>query len=231
MSIRYVTYATHEHGLYKRLINNEYGLKIEVLGWGTKWTGFMDKFKAVNAYIQDLNDDDIVCFLDGFDTLVNRDPSKALDLFKTKFNDAKIVASAEENINPIRSYMTRRVFGSCIDGETLNSGMYMGYVSELKRALKLSLKQDTTDDQVAMNSVCHRLDIVIDTKGRLFQNSSSTPENTDSRAIFVSYPAGSASWNDLFTRAIRAVPEYSGYFVVEITVLVVFIAMLWWYSR
>ena len=32
-----VTYATHSFGNYKEMINNKYGIKFKVLGWGEKW--------------------------------------------------------------------------------------------------------------------------------------------------------------------------------------------------
>jgi hypothetical protein len=226
MSIRYVTYATHEHGLFKQLINNKYGLEIEVLGWGEKWTGFMDKFKAVQRRIKDLPDDEIVCFLDGFDTLVNADPESVADIFKTKFKGAKIVVSNEMNTGPIRSYVIKNVFGRCVGEETLNSGMYIGYVSELKKALKYALRKDTTDDQRALNSVCHLLDIAIDTREKLFHNSPKVLTETRSSAIFVSYPGGSASWEDFFPRALRAVSDYSKFFVVEIASVLMLIFLI-----
>ena len=49
-NIHFVTYATHETGMFRKLVDNKYGVEIKVLGMGTKWNGFMDKIKGVNEY-------------------------------------------------------------------------------------------------------------------------------------------------------------------------------------
>ena len=45
MKIHYITYATHSMGMFENLVNNKYNIEIKVLGWGTKWNGFLDKVK------------------------------------------------------------------------------------------------------------------------------------------------------------------------------------------
>src|SRR5210317_1041969 len=69
-----VTYANKSHGLFEELIHNEYDVPVRVLGWGTKWNGFLDKYKGMVEYLKSKKDDDIVIFLDGFDTKINKDP-------------------------------------------------------------------------------------------------------------------------------------------------------------
>ena len=43
----FVTYATHDERMFKELVNNEYDIKINVLGWNKKWNGFNDKIKGM----------------------------------------------------------------------------------------------------------------------------------------------------------------------------------------
>ena len=41
------------------------------IGWDTKWNGHKDKYKGILKYIESKNEDDIIVFLDGFDTKIN----------------------------------------------------------------------------------------------------------------------------------------------------------------
>ena len=67
-NIEIVTFATHEEGTLNDLVHNQYNVPIKVLGFGEKWTGFKMKFEYVYDYIQTLPENDIVVFLDGFDS-------------------------------------------------------------------------------------------------------------------------------------------------------------------
>ena len=59
-----VTYANKSAGMFDRLINNEHGVQIKVLGWGTKWNGFKDKINGIYRYLENKHDDDIVIYVD-----------------------------------------------------------------------------------------------------------------------------------------------------------------------
>ena len=48
---------------------------------GRKWNGFMDKFKNMYKYIQTLPDDDIIIFIDGFDSKINQ----PIEVIKNRF--------------------------------------------------------------------------------------------------------------------------------------------------
>jgi hypothetical protein len=227
MNIHYVTYATHDQGLFKKLIHNPYETEIVVIGWGVKWNGYMDKIKGMLEYISDLPDDDVVCSLDGFDTIINRDPKDVLNIFETKFGGAKIVVSKDKSNNALRSLLTKKIFTEGLDGHILNAGMYIGYVSELKKMFKLILKQDTTDDQRALNLVAKHLDITVDYKNYIFYNSSGG-HDTNKRCIFISYPgAGMEDWNGWINRVlIRGIPEYAPFFINEIIIFLIIVLSL-----
>ena len=61
------TYATHAQGKFEELIQNN---EVVVLGFGKKWNGFMDKFKALLTALETEDDDTIIVFLDGFDSRI-----------------------------------------------------------------------------------------------------------------------------------------------------------------
>ncbi|ANQ07226.1 Uncharacterized protein PCOAH_00016120 [Plasmodium coatneyi] len=65
-----LTFATHEQGYFKTLQESCSRLNIDltVLGMGKKWEGFITKLVKVKEYIKSCNDNDIVLFVDGFDT-------------------------------------------------------------------------------------------------------------------------------------------------------------------
>ena len=96
MSVEFVTYANKSQGMFDELITNEFGVAVKVLGWGTEWKGFSDKGKGVLNYLETKSDTDIVVFLDGFDTKINKNPDKLIDLFK-EFN-CKILLSSDPNL-------------------------------------------------------------------------------------------------------------------------------------
>ena len=49
---------------------------------GQKWTGYKMKSELLIKYLENLDDDEIVVFIDGFDSLINRDPRDVEEIFK-----------------------------------------------------------------------------------------------------------------------------------------------------
>ena len=80
-NFHFITYATHSEGDFEELVNNKYNISIKVLGWGEKWNGFLDKFKNMYKYIKTLPDDDVIIFIDGFDSKINQ----PIDVIKKTF--------------------------------------------------------------------------------------------------------------------------------------------------
>jgi len=212
-----VTYANKEFGTFRQLIDNKFDVKVTVLGMGTKWNGYDDKSKGLLKYIETKNDNDIVVFVDGFDSLINRSPDDLSTLFASY--DCKVLMSNDVWSN---SMFGSQMFGTCHSGYTANAGMYMGYVEYLKILLKETLTMSCSDDQVKMNRMCkiHSF-IKVDSREVIFKNIPPHEKLKEScSAIFVSYP-GTVS----FERWSRAIPEYLQFFFKQI--LVIFIVALW----
>ena len=149
--IHIVTYATHEQGKLGGLVNNRFGVDVTVLGWGEKWNGFTDKYKGVQKFLETVDDNDIVVFLDGFDTVIEKDPKDLEQLFESKNCD--ILVSKDPTGEFLKS-----IFGTCKDGVTANTGMYMGRVKALKPLMKDCLTIRCGDDQVNLNGLCMKYD-------------------------------------------------------------------------
>ena len=213
MSVEIVTYANKSQGMFEELVNNKFGVPIKVLGWGTKWKGFSDKTKGVNDYLKTKSDTDIVIFLDGFDTKINKDPSNVVELFK-QFN-CKILLSSDPNISG--KFITSLIFGTCKGSGTANAGMYMGYAKELLEFLEAEAKTKCKDDQLNFNTLCRsRDDIKVDESNVIFENFKPTQVNNESNAPFVSYP-GSPGLN----RYSRAITEYAQFVYIYILCLLI----------
>jgi len=221
--IHVLTYATHSEGNFDNMLNNKYGIEIVVLGWGDKWDGFSDKFKAVYNYTKELPENDIVLFLDGFDVWVNSNLQNALDTFY-KLNK-KIIFSKEES--KTGHYLSKRVFGECRPQMVLNTGMYMGYAKYLNILLEETLDKKCKDDQRIMNGLCKKYEFIeIDKEGILFENVLKNEAIEKSIACFISMP-----FTLKFKRTYRSAKEYTQFFIYELTIFILCLTILLVYFK
>lgn len=209
MSFEVITYATHSERMFPQLM--ESGYPIKVLGWGEKWENFMTKIKGVLEYVKTKEPDDIIVCVDAFDTMINRDPREAEQLFKD-MNCGFLVSE-----NSSRGYLTNMKFGVCRNDITANMGLWMGYVKDIITIFEDMLKTKcATDDQSTFNSLCGKYgDIIkIDMEKKIFYNSPDT-NYTSSKSIFTGYPLSL----DIYTFAIRMLKENLRFIMVPIALL------------
>jgi hypothetical protein len=208
MSLEIVTYANKSQGMFEDLVKNTFGVPIKVLGWGTKWNGFNDKYRGMSEYLKTKRDTDIVIFLDGFDTKINKDPRDVMKLFEKC--DCKVLVSKGPNPGD-------HLLGTCKAGIPANSGMYMGYVKFLKVMIDDALSYTCEDDQVNLNMVCKKYPFIkVDDTQLIFENVSQLRSDKESNALFVSYP-GKIS----FDRISRGFFEYTQFVYVYVLCLLV----------
>lgn len=154
MRLRVVTYATHEQGMFRELTQNGFGVPVKVLGMGKPWRGFFDKMKAVQQYAKSLDAQDVVIFLDGFDTRIMGEPTNALRIWKQQYGGRGVLMSKHPKLFGVSffdNYLMHRIFRG-----DLNSGMYMGTAADVSKLLTLALKKNAEsngDDQCAVNIV------------------------------------------------------------------------------
>jgi len=152
-NIKFVCVAT-EMKLYlpylKQLIPD-----LVILGLNTKWDGFFTKYKLFNEYLSNLNDDDIVCFLDAYDVLPTKKINTLYEKFVStiqKYPDTKMILAYEKFNNVFLECAAEVCFGS-VNGIRINSGTYIGYVKNIKNILKSMIDKyntNTSDDQTAL---------------------------------------------------------------------------------
>ena len=96
---------------------------------------FQRQIYRIYNYIDTLSDDDIIIFVDGFDSKI----IKPLDEIEKRFleMDCKVLFSLDPEIPG--KYNTINTFSSCVNDNVVNSGLYMGYVKQLKPILKDSI--------------------------------------------------------------------------------------------
>lgn len=221
--MRIYTYATHEQGLFKELINNEFSTKIRVVGFGTKWNGFMDKIVGIrDAIISDgVESGEIVIFLDGFDSRIRLDPAEGVRRYEEMYPNQPVLCSLDTLI-PF-AFVREKIFRG-----SLNSGMYMGPAGKVCSMLEACMETNATDDQRAFNLVYRSgsLDMAVDNDQVIFHNLTyyeRAPKciSDQSMAVFVSCP-GELS----FSRYSRVFTEYVSYIWVEILLMCVIIFVI-----
>ena len=105
--MKLVTVATHEDGYFKWLLESVKRFNCEkdfvVLGYGEEWQGFTWRFLKMLEYLKTLNEDEVVCFCDGYDVIAIRDLKELEESFKSfkkikkSLNqDFKIMVSSEK---------------------------------------------------------------------------------------------------------------------------------------
>jgi len=213
--MKIITYATHSFGTFDTLIKTV--PDIIVLGWGTKWTGFMGKVKTVLKYLESVPDDEVVMVVDGFDTIIKKDLSDVEKIFKSM--NCKILLS--KHTGTVR-YISKKVFKEC-NKVTANAGLYMGYCKHIKYMLIEAIESGQDDDQRAMNMVCSKINdssfIKIDTDHIIFENCFNNIECVNNSQSYIVGTPGQMS----VSRYSRAIKEYGKYFILEIVLLILVI--------
>lgn len=164
-----VTYATHSQGMFDALRTDERGILVG--GWGTPWKNFMDKFRFMESVAAKLPAEHILIFIDGFDTKIAQDPRIAVERFVREFPGCRFLISSGVLESKLPLLMRNRLF-NC-QQNCINTGLYMGYASDVARILRKCLRVETDDDQYAMQVVLSthvRRDICVDVDRRIFCN-------------------------------------------------------------
>lgn len=109
-----------------------HGLSIHNLAITTEWCGLQDKLIAMKEKIFSLQDDDVCCFVDAYDVIVNTNEARLLALFE--HSGADILFGAETQLDP--PIIPRSEYPESESPfRFLNSGVYIGRVAALKKML------------------------------------------------------------------------------------------------
>jgi hypothetical protein len=157
-----VTVATKSEGYFNYLVESckRNGGKLEVLGWGQEWKGFMMKIYLFKDYLNNLDDDDIVCFVDGYDVIILQPVDKIETLFRN--SGKKILFSQDSNadIIPFIEMFCKYYFGT-YKNYRLNAGTFIGYVKYFKKIFnnicnEYNCNDKNLDDQIIFTKICNK---------------------------------------------------------------------------
>ena len=178
-NIKFYTVATKKHDGLDRLIESAeyYGIYLNVLGLDSGWTdgdvarlenpGGGQKINILKKELENLNDDDVIFFVDGYDVIF----MTGTEEIEKKWKDAecKVLFGAEKVLWPDRSIEDR--FPEKNESyRFLNSGNFMGEVGELKKITAEDLA-DSADDQLyyQLKFLSGDFDFKLDYKANIFQ--------------------------------------------------------------
>lgn len=183
MSLHLITVATHSERYLPVLEaqTRDKNIKLEKLGMGKKYVGHFMKDLETLEYLKKTRDEDIVVFVDGFDTIFIGEPDEVLE----KFNrlDCDILISTE-NIGYL-SFIHSSVFER-VNGNYINTGLYMGKAGKLRNFLEemYSLDYSLKSNQKTWSNHLYKLQqekrlgkIKIDHESNIFLNNSFTTSN------------------------------------------------------
>jgi hypothetical protein len=228
--INIITYATHSDGLFDKLINNKYNIEITVLGWGTKWKNYKDnKAKGIYNYIIKQPKNGITVYLDGFDTLINKNIDNLINDFKKQ--NCKILLSKDnteliKTFVKIREWVYKKNFEE-FENIKLNAGMFMGYNKNLVNFLKCVVNDKDKDDQKSFNKCINHYNIKIDINETIFKNTKKIYyDNNNIKSYFISFPGGAYNNNYKFKRLLRMPGEYGKNFFNELLIYILIITSL-----
>ena len=147
------------------------------MGIGKKWSGGNmakgpgggQKVNLVREFISTLDDDQLFVFTDNYDVISNNHVSLLIERYKQYYNE-KIVFAGETSCWPDKSLSS--VYPNVedrIDTKYLNSGLFMGYVRDIKNLVNTLIKNDDDDQLYYTRKFLYGDEnIVIDYECRLF---------------------------------------------------------------
>ena len=144
------------------------GNNIEWKGTDMSALGGGMKINLMKDYLEPLNDEDIVIFTDAYDVFYADDLATIIERFHDM--DSKTVFSAERVCWPLSEYADKFPEAPT-PYKYLNSGTYIGYVSELKKIMNIRPIKDDEDDQLYVHDIFLKkeAEILLDYEGYIFQ--------------------------------------------------------------
>jgi len=194
--LHFATYASH-HGKDDRLCRMlesalRSDVRLNVLGWGRKWTGLSQKIVAAYWFASSLPSNDVIMFTDAFDSMF---VSGNVEKIKNDFIslDADVVFAAECGcwphivINATICHDHRVGYPKSPTSQRyLNSGSWIGYAGKVKEMLAAVIEMagtrlDNANDQelLANMFLSRRMDIKLDVYSRIFQSMHSTKQGIE----------------------------------------------------
>ena len=177
------TVATHSERylpVLEKMVEDR-GTKLHKLGFGKKYQGHFMKDLEMIEFLKPLPKDDIVVFLDGFDTLMLSDTKEVIEKFKQ--TGKKMILSVE---NVKSSFLMHSYNFQKVREKFINTGLYIGYCGYVLEFLQeiyskdYNKKSNQATWSTFLNTRQEKIDLEhfdIDRDSSLFLNHSFTCDN------------------------------------------------------
>lgn len=180
------TVATHSQNMYPYLEMSakHFGHDFTVLGWNQKYKNHLWKDELMLEACRKIPNDEIVCFVDGFDSIICSSPNDIIHVYKQMSPEmSDIIMSVDGSSDdmriftyPLWTYCYWRVFPK-VGNMYVNTGMYIapaGLLVEWLSNVREKCSYDTNSNQLAwircINSSENTIKPKIDEKSQLFYN-------------------------------------------------------------
>jgi hypothetical protein len=176
------TFYTDESRLiHLKHTQQNHGVNITYL-YNSTWNGYTDKILFMLNTIQRVPDEDVVCFIDAYDVLINSNAYEILDKF-ISYN-CRLLIGAELNCFPT-DYTARmddvaNILCLPTRNKYINSGGYIGYKKNIQTMLTWKSKQEIEyicsnggDQTYFIEYYLHNYmkeSILLDSASKIFQN-------------------------------------------------------------
>lgn len=232
MNIHFVTVATKQDLFMPYLLMSckRHGIKMNVLGEGQAWKGFLWRLTLIKEFLETKPASDVVCFVDAYDVLVNASYEKIKSTYlqlEKELNKQFIIGKDCDNkvrdlLEPIGMWGYR----SC-NATYINAGNYIGRVSVVKHVIGrlCSLNKDCkihADDQKAFIEICRKdtaffnEHIAIDTMRTMFHVDCYTSTRAPTACI-VHYASSANMFPLLIQQGYPVDPRYESYVTTKLT--------------
>ena len=166
--MKFFTIATHNERtldiLKESAIKNN--IKLDIIGQGKVFKNYGIKLIWFLEYLEDIDDNELVVFLDGFDTILLTGENE----FKEQFNEINDAEPDKKKKGLIfsngKSYLR---FNALLE---VNSGLVMGYAKKFKQILKSICSKYKCDKHGSCDVLLERFkrNFIIDDSSDLFHN-------------------------------------------------------------
>lgn len=180
------TVATHSQNMYPYLAESamRFGHDFVTLGWNQKYRNHLWKDELMLEACSKLPRDQMVCFVDGFDSILCSSPKDMIEAYRTLSPNMDDIVMSVDGFPremrwaryPLWAYSYLRVFPRVGDGAYVNTGMYMapaGVLVDFLKTVRANHSYDTNSNQVAWGRCIAARDgqrPKFDTASKLFYN-------------------------------------------------------------
>lgn len=155
--MKFLTYVTHSERYYPALIQSfeKYHCDYDIVGFGSKWIDYLGKLEGLADHIRSLeNQNEVVCVMDGFDTVVT---GEAHELERRFIESEKDIVYSVDTLDRITYYLFWK------NKSRLNAGIFIGFAHSLLELLDPMISDARTkkdkffNDQVTVGRLLQSL--------------------------------------------------------------------------